>query len=545
MDEDPQASVQSESDVVMADGAADGASSAGSAATKEDAPEVAPEEECGPPPLECVEQAEVAKERGNSLLKDGDATNAEVKYAAGIALVEPLLTKAPEEVGEDLQPRATSVYVALRLNSAQACLKISEWSRAIEHADAVIVLDAANTKALFRRGLAALRLNTESRLEQAKTDFTRVATLDPSNREARDNLVKAKENLRDLKKAEKQRLAQAMTGGLYKEQHAKLGQKQAAYQEEVARRKEVEEETISYEEWLKKEKEKEDELKKQKEEELKELRKTEQTRLVQEAFDRANAQRRESGRGEISFPEWEEEERAREEAARKARVGGVVQADDAGLDAEERRLLQETKAKGYYHGRLGTVLSDAAPKPVQVDASSLSPVKEGNRVGSEWNQAGTWEERDMSTWAKDNLTSWLGQASSSASQVAAPGGRRFSASAKVVKVKSLSGDAQLVWVRKQPKYGYNYEAELNFKVSFRRGLQEDGSDVADESFSGSIILPELVDTVQPAELRMDAKWKGPTTNSDMAPLAKEWLDRLMENIRSQVAAFRTEYHQKR
>ena len=86
----------------------------------------------------------------------------------------------------------------------------------------------------FRRSPSqCAHLTTESRLEQAREDFTRVAQLDPSNREAREQLQKIKERLKEIKQDEKRRLSEAMQGGLYKEQHAKLGKQQEEYEKEV------------------------------------------------------------------------------------------------------------------------------------------------------------------------------------------------------------------------------------------------------------------------------------------------------------------------
>eukprot|EP00438_Fugacium_kawagutii_P003885 Skav215234 [mRNA] locus=scaffold341:343005:354511:- [translate_table: standard] len=63
-----------------------------------------------------------------------------------------------------------------------------------------------------------------SRLEEARGDLSRLIQLEPSNREAREMLVKAKERLKEL------------------------GKLQAAYEEEVKRRKEAGEDEISFEE---------------------------------------------------------------------------------------------------------------------------------------------------------------------------------------------------------------------------------------------------------------------------------------------------------
>merc|ERR1712039_1007231 len=105
------------------------------------------------------------------------------------------------------------------------------------------------------------------------------------------------------------------------------------------------------------------------------------------------------------------------------------------------------------------------------------------RVGSEWNAAGTWEERDMSAWVKDKLTIWLQQAIVSSDQVTLPSGSVMGVTAKVTKVKSLNGDAQIVMVRKKPRHGYNYEADLSFSVAFISKDNVENAIAADDSSS--------------------------------------------------------------
>merc|ERR1712014_268857 len=120
----------------------------------------------------------------------------------GIELTEKLLEKDPVESGEDLIKRATAVYQALRLNSAQACLKQQAWGDAFEHANKVVLLDKDNSKALYRRAMASIPFDTEGRLEQARADLQRFVQLEPSNREAREQLTKTKERLKAVKQEE-------------------------------------------------------------------------------------------------------------------------------------------------------------------------------------------------------------------------------------------------------------------------------------------------------------------------------------------------------
>jgi len=496
----------------------------------------------GPSPTERVADAEMCKENGNALLKAGDFQGAAQLYSEGIELTEPLLEKSPEEVGEDLQLRATLAYQALRLNCAQAHIKSGDWVASIEQSDKVLLLSQDHPKALYRRGFASLQLDTEGRLEQARADFVRVAALEPANREVRGLLTKAKERLRELRQAEKERLSAAMCGGLYQEHHDQLGKQQAAYEMEAQRRRDAGEDEISFNDWQSKEKERLEEAKKKEKEEQEKREKEEQDRKLREQHQQDQGRRRSAGEVELSFEDWLEEERIKEEELRKARVGGVVRTDEADLDAEEKALLQETKSKGYYHGRLGTVLSNDAPKPQQLPNGDgqVQVSQNGTAVGSEWNQAGTWEEKDMSAWAKECLTGHLQQTRSQEAQALLSNGEGVSVSAKVSKVKSLSGDAHLVMVRKQLRHGYNYEADVSFSLKIRRDSGE-----KDESFSGVLSLPEITDSVAPDQLRVELRWKGSSPPAEMLSAAKPCMETLRNDVRNRVAAFREEYQKKR
>merc|ERR1711862_194602 len=100
-----------------------------------------------------------------------------------------------------------------------------------------------------------MQFDTESRLEQARSDFAQFAQLEPANREARDHLQTVKQRLKEAKQREKERYAEAMKGGLYQENHKKLDKQKLEYDEEVKRREDAGEDTISWEDWQKKIKE--------------------------------------------------------------------------------------------------------------------------------------------------------------------------------------------------------------------------------------------------------------------------------------------------
>lgn len=93
-----------------------------------------------------------------------------------------------------MRHRAENIYVALHLNCAQACLKLRDWASAAEHADQVLSVDEENLKALYRRAVA--RSQTESTLDQACADFSKVLELDPQNKEAQEHMDRTRQRMR-------------------------------------------------------------------------------------------------------------------------------------------------------------------------------------------------------------------------------------------------------------------------------------------------------------------------------------------------------------
>jgi len=512
-----------------------------------------PEEPAGPSAEERVTTAEVAKEVGNTMLKSGDFEGAVVKYTEGIEMVESLQEKSTSDIGsEELQQRGRVVYIALCLNSAQACIKQSKWTDAADNANRVLAIEKDNAKALFRRATASMQFDSESRLEQARGDLAQFVQLEPSNREAREKLVQVKERLKEAKQREKDRYSKAMTGGLYQENHKKLDRQKLEYEEEVKRREAAEEDAITWEDWQKKIKEKAESDKKKEKELLETRAKERKEEEEQRQLGEENERRAAQGLEAQTLEEWRlEKERS------SPKKDEVVKTDELDLDEEERKMLEETKSKGYYHGRLGTVLSDAAPKPQQLAANrepSPEVTAEGAKNGgSEWNQAGTWEERDTTTVVKERLTAWLEGASTSGQTATLASGEEMTVSASVSKVKSLSGDAQIVSVRKQKRCGYNFEAELTFRIRMKKAepldvempaASEDGdppSKASENKFDGTLWLPELADSVPPSELRIEAKWKSRAPPEHLQKAALECLTELKSHVREQVSGFLNEY----
>ncbi|KAG6556943.1 hypothetical protein Mapa_001358 [Marchantia paleacea] len=114
------------------------------------------------------------------------------------------------------------------------------------------------------------------------------------------------------------------------------------------------------------------------------------------------------------------------------------------------------KATGYtYWVRQDT--QQAAPAPVHRKLSATDIAQQNTAqappLGSVWNQAGTWEEKSLNSWALGRVKELL----LSADTVSFPQG-----TARVIEVSSCTGDATLVTVRKKKRVGYSFEITIKF-----------------------------------------------------------------------------------
>ncbi|KAL2610815.1 hypothetical protein R1flu_022507 [Riccia fluitans] len=115
------------------------------------------------------------------------------------------------------------------------------------------------------------------------------------------------------------------------------------------------------------------------------------------------------------------------------------------------------KATGYtYWVRQDT--QQAAPAPVhkKLSASDIALQQQSSQdrpLGSVWNQAGTWEEKSLNSWALGRVKELL----LAAETVSFPQG-----TARVTEVSNCSGDATLVTVRKKKRVGYSFEITIKF-----------------------------------------------------------------------------------
>ncbi|KAL0673294.1 hypothetical protein Bca4012_001275 [Brassica carinata] len=115
----------------------------------------------------------------------------------------------------------------------------------------------------------------------------------------------------------------------------------------------------------------------------------------------------------------------------------------------EREGEEEKKKEGSYRYWVREATSDAAPPPLPQKLTNNDVVApNAPALGSLWNQAGTWEEKNLTKWATDRLKAFL------------------------------------VTVRNKKRVGYTYE--LSLKVQGEWSFEEDMKKV-----KGSLDIPEF------------------------------------------------------
>ncbi len=140
--------------------------------------------------------------------------------------------------------------------------------------------------------------------------------------------------------------------------------------------------------------------------------------------------------------------------------------DAGGSSAMEQ---EEVKKASSYRYWVRSEMTGAAPAPLPRKLTEREMVVGNGKplpLGSLWNQAGTWEEKSLNSWAWKRIKDLL----QGVEPVEFEDGK-----AQVVEVSSCSGDATLVTVRQKKRVGYSFEIDMKVKmeVSTDEGLKKD------------------------------------------------------------------------
>ena len=375
-------------------------------------------------PKAILAQVEEAKAQGNEHFKAKRDTEAIEAYQRGIGLLAtPGVATAPPTAG-------SALLVSCHTNAAACHVRLEQWEAAVSSAASALAVDATNVKALFRRGVACSRLG---RMAQAKADLTAVVRADPKNRDARTVLEVVVAALKEEKESERARLSKAFSSekGLYAAEEARERKRNAEEAQRVVREEEA--------------------LKKEWRQEC-EKRRAEQAsgggggstmQLLADAAKGGDAEASEAldKMAPISFADWkaerkareEKEKKAREEDERKRRVAAKASKAAAASDDDDDEDDLKGVIRGYKKRADGSTTSyftrevdpatkallDAQKAPKRLDPQQAAAAASGGagaagsaaadgalpdaRKGSAWNAAGTWEEKDLSSWAQQRL----------------------------------------------------------------------------------------------------------------------------------------------
>lgn len=365
-------------------------------------------------------RASQLKAQGNEHFKAGESGQAATVYTDAIAqLTSDAARKALKAWWDESQEEDTAspLLASLHGNLAACHVKLEQWEGAVTAASAALAIDSSNIKARFRRGVACSHLG---QMETAKSDLTAVVRSDPKNREARTILEVVNAALKERATSEKAMFSKAFAGpSLYADEEQK-----AARAAKSAAEAKAAEEAALLQEWRA-------ECARRR----KEGPANPTADLLRDAAERGDAEamtaldklapislaefgEQKKKEAERRRKEEEEREASRRKAAQEARrsQSTVTRLDDE--DDEDLRSLgkgYKTRADGSktsYFDRSEKVdaatkaLLEAQKAPKRIDpsaaASSAAPSSAAS-IGSAWNAAGTYEERDVSEWAVGEL----------------------------------------------------------------------------------------------------------------------------------------------
>jgi len=444
---------------------------------------------------EAVNLANIMKEVGNTSFKASNTEEALTNYSEAVAALGKL------SKDEQKKDEIVSLLTILHGNMSMCYVKLSDFSKAAASATLVLDSDSNNVKALYRRGCAFNKLKA---FDDAKKDLTRVLVLDSSNVAAKKELLLAEKSLKEYGAKEREKFGGMFSRSksmyddkeklrlhklrLEEEKEAKL--KDDWTQNKIAKRNRGEEE-LTFEAW-REEKEKE-------EKEKKEAEKKEQ----KEFEDR---QKRDSS---STVPK----------KAKPFKVAKHEESDDDD-DEETKKLIKgyKTMSDGrktsYFTNELDAqtkeLIGDIAPKAISVssvDASEAGPAAlhntssapklidpaTSNSAGSAWNHAGTFEEKDMSAWAKERLTALLSEAKLGI-EATGTGDSILTGAIhlKVTSVKKCDGDAEIIVSRGKTRFLFDFDIKLEWEAVLTAFPLAGGiGDEKDNKFKGTLNISDV------------------------------------------------------
>lgn len=171
----------------------------------------------------------------------------------------------------------------------------------------------------------------------------------------------------------------------------------------------------------------------------------------------------------------------------------AIDSDDKNLftksDAVRGYKIVNGKKTSYFHNELSEeakqLIGDIAPKKLDASAQPVTTQPSSGET-SVWNKAGTWEERDVTAWAKETLKEALQKTTYTFPDSSpAPG-----ATARISAVKKVDGHASFATVRSKKKYIYEFALQLEWALDLSNET---------DAAQGKIQFPDIDGTIELGE----------------------------------------------
>ncbi|KAI7739110.1 hypothetical protein M8C21_032590 [Ambrosia artemisiifolia] len=200
------------------------------------------------------------------------------------------------------------------------------------------------------------------------------------------------------------------------------------------------------------------------------------------------------------------------------------------MSTTEKQNTDSTTTSSYTYW-VREAKQDIAPLPVhkKLTAEDVSVVSASStHLGSAWNKAGTWEEKNLNKWATERIKEL----------VLSVGSLDFSSGkAEIAEVSRCTGDAFLVTVRNKKRVGYTYEITLKVKGEWLIGEEK-------KKFKGNLDLAEFsfgeLDDLQ-AEVRLSEEKD--LLHQDKQRILQD-MKTFLKPIREKLLEFETELKQR-
>jgi hypothetical protein len=369
---------------------------------------------------ERMAEAAVHKETGNGRFKDACFTHAVDSYISAISA----LGGVPVDNAE-----ANALLVSLHLNLSMTLIKLEDWVGAAKNAREALAVDGENIKALYRLSLANFRRGA---LEEAKPTYVRVCRLDPKNKTARRELAELKEALKAKEAERRAKFGGMFKQSLYGDKEEERQEKEAAAAAKAAREaaESAEADARLHAEW--------DAECERREQAAEAPVKFEDFKGEREAADKAAA---EAAEAVVKAEEAKVEaaKRAARDAARRERESDVVRVEDEDdlkgvvrgykkksdgrttsffdneASEEAKKLIGDITPQRVGGGTAAAAGASSAAAAAAAGgdggggaAGSPERRASGSAAASDWNKSGaTWEEKDVSAWARGAMEARL------------------------------------------------------------------------------------------------------------------------------------------